>query len=110
MAILMVVGVKGGGGFLRLVVLYSLSKIALGDMVWMFIRWLLTVNFGVIVESLNCVPVGSFLCCCNACIVLCLVLKECAFSLRCFAKLDVWLLFRKTRLFHRHWHHTTDIP
>jgi len=58
----------------------------------------IVVGYGICVhmESLNSVKVGSFfLRWCNICVILFIGSKEWPSTLGCFAKLYVWLLFRK---------------
>ena len=67
------------------------SKIALGNIVWSSFRWLLPVNSAWMWNRSIVFMCAPFLWYCNTCILLCMVTKERSFSLRCFAKLDVWL-------------------
>jgi len=55
-------------------------------------------EFGVNVESINCVHVGSFFVILQHLHNVVYVPKECASSFKCFAKLYGWLLFRKACL------------
>jgi len=88
----------GGLGVCGWWVFRRVSEIALGNIVWLSFKWLLAVNSA---WMWNCSIVfrwAPFLWYCNTCIMLFMVPKECAFLLRCFAKLDVWLLLRKACL------------
>jgi hypothetical protein len=81
-----------GRGVYDLAVFKRVSKIALGYMVLSSFRWLLSVNSAWMWNRSIVFMWAPFLWYCYTCILFCMVTKERSFLLRCFAKLNVWVL------------------
>jgi hypothetical protein len=74
------------------------SKILLGNIVWLSLRWLSWAASLWMWNRSNIFKFGPFFWWYRICMLLSMVPKECACSFTCFANGEEWLLFRKARL------------
>ena len=85
-------GVREGWGFYGRWFFRRVSKIVFGYTIWFSFKWLVAANSLWILNLSSVFRWTPYLWQCSICMILFMGPKECASSLRCFAKLDVWLL------------------
>jgi hypothetical protein len=94
----------GGGGVMNCKGDYNCwifrmeSKILLGNIVWLSLRWLSWAASLWMWNRSNVCKCGPFFWLYRICTTLPIVPRECACSFKCFANREEWLLFRKARL------------